>query len=117
MSSHQHQQDQNHVQKLPNGLNIKDVSGSVVVIMVPLPAQVHLNQLLELAHLVASYGIPVHYVSSPSHNHQAKLRFHVPASSAPSDIRFHGFPTLPFLSPPPNPKSPPQVPIPPPAGV
>ncbi|XP_010024031.2 zeatin O-glucosyltransferase [Eucalyptus grandis] len=92
-------------QNLPNGQNIKDISGSVAVIMVPLPAQGHLNQLLELAHLVTSYGFPVHYVGSASHNHQAKLRFHVPALKAPGDIRFHDFPTPPFLSPAPNPDS------------
>ncbi|KAL3755265.1 hypothetical protein ACJRO7_002332 [Eucalyptus globulus] len=89
-------------QNLTKGQNMKDVPGSVAVIMVPLPAQGHLNQLLELAHLFASYGIPV---GSASHNHQAKLRFHVPALKAPSDIRFHDFPTPPFLSPAPNPDS------------
>ncbi|KAI3412539.1 uncharacterized protein J3R85_017239 [Psidium guajava] len=104
MFSYQHQHDQNHVQELPSGLNMKDLSGSVVVIMVPLPAQGHLNQLLELAHLVASYSIPVHYVGSASHNHQAKLRFHVP--DALKDICFYDFPTPPFLSPDPNPNSP-----------
>ncbi|KAF8043941.1 hypothetical protein BT93_A2042 [Corymbia citriodora subsp. variegata] len=79
--------------------------------MVPLPAQGHLNQLLQLAHLVASYGIPVHYVGSASHNHQAKLRFQVPASSAPpTDIRFHDFPIPPFHSPAPNPNSPHKFP-------
>ncbi|XP_030515305.2 zeatin O-glucosyltransferase-like isoform X3 [Rhodamnia argentea] len=89
---------------------MKDVSGSVVVIMVPLPAQGHLNQLLELAHLVASYGIPVHYVGSASHNRQAKVRFHVLASSLTSNICFHDFPTPPFLSPTPNPNSPNKFP-------
>ncbi|KAF8043933.1 hypothetical protein BT93_A2037 [Corymbia citriodora subsp. variegata] len=74
--------------------------------MVPLPAQGHLNQLLQLAHLVASYGIPVHYVGSASHNRQAKLRSHVPPSSAPSDIRFHDFPTPPIPSPAPSLNSP-----------
>ncbi|XP_030452870.1 zeatin O-xylosyltransferase-like [Syzygium oleosum] len=106
MSSHQHQHDPNHVQKQPNRPKIKDVLGSVVVIMVPLPAQGHLNQLLELAHLVASYGVPVHYVGSASHNRQAKLRSHVPLLSTPSNIRFHDFPTPPFLSPAPSPNSP-----------
>ncbi|KAF8043942.1 hypothetical protein BT93_A2043 [Corymbia citriodora subsp. variegata] len=103
--SHQHQQDQNHVQKLPSGLKMKDVSGSVVVVMVPLPAQGHLNQLLELAYFVASYGIPVHFVGSATHNHQAKLRSHIAPSSSPSDICFHDFPTPPFHSPAPDPNS------------
>ncbi|XP_030515317.2 zeatin O-glucosyltransferase-like isoform X2 [Rhodamnia argentea] len=84
---------------------MKDVSGSVVVIMVPLPAQGHLNQLLELAYLVASHGIPVHYVGCASHNRQAKLRSHIPPSSSSCDVCFHNFPTPPFLSPAPNPNS------------
>ncbi|KAL3755257.1 hypothetical protein ACJRO7_002325 [Eucalyptus globulus] len=85
---------------------MKDVSGSVAVIMVPLPAQGHLNQLLQLAHLVASCGVPVHYVGSSSHNRQAKLRSHVQPSSVPSDICFHDFPTPPIPSPAPSPNSP-----------
>ncbi|KAL2940937.1 Zeatin O-glucosyltransferase, partial [Bienertia sinuspersici] len=48
----------------------------VVVVMVPLPAQGHLNQLLHLSHLIASYDIPVHYACSSTHNRQARLRFH-----------------------------------------
>ncbi|KAF8043940.1 hypothetical protein BT93_A2041 [Corymbia citriodora subsp. variegata] len=106
MSSHQRQQDPDHVQEQPNGPQMKDVPGSVAVIMVPLPAQGHLNQLLELAHLIASYGVPVHYVGSASHNRQAKLRSHVPPSSAPSNIRFHDFPTPPISSPAPSLNSP-----------
>ncbi|KAF7846842.1 hypothetical protein BT93_L3678 [Corymbia citriodora subsp. variegata] len=89
---------------------MKDVSGSVAVVMVPLPAQGHLNQLLELAHLVASYGVPVHYVGSASHNHQAKLRSHVSSSSALSNIRFHDFPTPSILSPAPTANSPHKFP-------
>ncbi|KAL3755262.1 hypothetical protein ACJRO7_002329 [Eucalyptus globulus] len=85
---------------------MEDVSGSVVVVMVPLPAQGHLNQLLQLAHLVASYGIPVHFVGSASVNRQAKLRSHVPLSSAPGDISFHDFPTPPIPSPAPSLSSP-----------
>ncbi|KAL3755267.1 hypothetical protein ACJRO7_002334 [Eucalyptus globulus] len=89
---------------------MEDVSGSVTVIMVPLPAQGHLNQLLELAHLVACYGIPVHYVGSASHNRQAKFRSHVPPSSAASDIRFHDLPTPPIPSPAPSLSSPHKFP-------
>ncbi|KAL2940928.1 Zeatin O-glucosyltransferase [Bienertia sinuspersici] len=44
--------------------------------MVPLPAQGHLNQLLHLSHLIASYGVPVHYAGSSSHNRQARARLH-----------------------------------------
>ncbi|KZV15893.1 zeatin O-glucosyltransferase-like [Dorcoceras hygrometricum] len=48
----------------------------VVVVMLPLPAQGHLNQLLHLSRLIAAYNIPVYYVSTATHNRQAKLRVH-----------------------------------------
>ncbi|KAL2940935.1 Zeatin O-glucosyltransferase [Bienertia sinuspersici] len=53
-----------------------DSNPKVVVVMVPLPAQGHLNQLLHLSHLIASYGVPVHYAGSSSHNRQARARLH-----------------------------------------
>uniref|UniRef100_A0A3Q7IJX6 Glycosyltransferase N-terminal domain-containing protein n=1 Tax=Solanum lycopersicum TaxID=4081 RepID=A0A3Q7IJX6_SOLLC len=36
----------------------------VAVVMVPLPAQGHLNQLLHLSRLISLYNIPVHYVGA-----------------------------------------------------
>lgn len=68
------------------------VAVGVAVVVVPLPAQGHLNQLLQLSRLITTYGIPVHYVGSTSHNRQAKARVHgwdIPQSS--STIRFHDF--------------------------
>lgn len=75
----------------------------VVVVMVPFPAQGHLNQLLQLSLLVTSYNIPVHYVGSTTHNRQAKLRAHGGHPLGIEKIHFHDFPVPPFYSPPPNP--------------
>lgn len=46
----------------------------VAVVVIPLPAQGHLNPILHLSHHIASCQIPVHFVGSASHNRQAKLR-------------------------------------------
>ncbi|KAA8518132.1 hypothetical protein F0562_015606 [Nyssa sinensis] len=77
----------------------------VVVVMVPFPAQGHLNQLLQLSRLVSSYNIPVHYVSCATHNRQAKLRVHGWNPLAIANVHFHEYPTTSFLSPIPNPNS------------
>ncbi|KAA8517138.1 hypothetical protein F0562_017431 [Nyssa sinensis] len=92
MASH-HYHHENHDQ---NGLK----QGQVVVVMVPLPAQGHLNQLLQLSRLITSYDIPVHYVGTTTHNHKARLRVHGWNPLATANIHFHEFPT-----PPPNPNS------------
>ncbi|KAL9244305.1 hypothetical protein vseg_018093 [Gypsophila vaccaria] len=73
----------------------------VVVVMVPLPAQGHLNQLLHLSHVITSYGIPVHYACSSVHNRQAKLRLHGRDPESLTKIQFHDF-ELPCKSPSPN---------------
>ncbi|XP_010672884.2 zeatin O-glucosyltransferase [Beta vulgaris subsp. vulgaris] len=74
----------------------------VAVVIVPLPAQGHLNQLLHLSHLIASYGIPVHYAGSTTHNRQAKLRLHGRDSQSLAKIHFHDFQLPPYHSPPPS---------------
>ncbi|XP_049369536.1 zeatin O-glucosyltransferase-like [Solanum verrucosum] len=49
----------------------------VVVVIVPFPAQGHLNQLLHFSSLISSYkNIQVHYVSTKIHTRQAKIRAH-----------------------------------------
>ncbi|CAK9182425.1 unnamed protein product [Ilex paraguariensis] len=73
--------------------------------MVPLPAQGHLNQLLHLARLISSYGIPVHFVGTTTHNRQAKLRIHGWDPLATTNIHFHEFPTPSFPSLPPDPNA------------
>ncbi|XP_016544898.2 zeatin O-glucosyltransferase [Capsicum annuum] len=80
-------------------------SSKVVVVIVPFLAQGHLNQLLQLSCLIASYkNIKVHYVSTKTHNLQAKLRV-INEFDSISKIHFHEFSTPSFLSPNPNPNS------------
>ncbi|GAA0166456.1 glycosyltransferase [Lithospermum erythrorhizon] len=73
---------------------------NVEVIIVPLPAQGHLNQLLQLSHLISSYTIPVHYVSTATHNRQVRLRATL---STTTNIHFHEFHSPSYPTPPPNP--------------
>ncbi|CAO2822240.1 unnamed protein product [Amaranthus hypochondriacus] len=74
----------------------------VVVVMVALPIQGHLNQLLHFAHVLISYGIPVHFPGSSTHNRQAKLRLQGWSSENITKIHFHDFQLPPYESPPPN---------------
>ncbi|XP_019162090.1 PREDICTED: zeatin O-glucosyltransferase-like [Ipomoea nil] len=67
--------------------------GKVVVVMVPFPAQGHLNQLLQLSRLISSYNIPVHFVGTATHNRQARLRVHGWNPLSAANIHFHEFPT------------------------
>lgn len=92
----QHQQTQGQ-----NGLK----QTQVVVVMVPFPAQGHLNQLLHLSRLILSYNIPVHYVGAAAYNSQAKLRVHGWDLHVAANIHFHDFETPPFLCPPSNPNA------------
>lgn len=81
-------------------------SQKIVVVIVPFLAQGHLNQLLQLSCLIASYdNIKVHYVSTKTHNLQAKLRGVINCFDSFSKIHFHEFPTPNFISPNPNPNS------------
>ncbi|GMN55379.1 hypothetical protein TIFTF001_024496 [Ficus carica] len=88
----------------PNGL-ISNPSKEVVVLMVPLPAQGHINQLLHLSRLIALRGVPVHFVGAAVHNRQARLRVQGWNPNSTSNIHFHDLATPPFISPPPNPTS------------
>lgn len=78
-------------------------NSQVVVVMVPLPAQGHLNQLLQLSRVISSYNIRVHFVGTSTHNRQARLRVHGFNPMNISNIHFHNFEIPPFESPPPNP--------------
>ncbi|KAH0721840.1 hypothetical protein KY290_006236 [Solanum tuberosum] len=77
----------------------------VAVVMVPLSAQGHLNQLLHLSRIITSYNIPVHYVGATTHIRQAKFRVHGFDPGTAKNLYFHEFPTPPFENPPPNPNA------------
>ncbi|KAL6530483.1 hypothetical protein OROMI_028372 [Orobanche minor] len=70
----------------------------VAVMVVPLPVQSHLNQLLRLASLISSYNLPVHYLGSATHNRQANLRYG-PNPNPVAQIHFHDLPTPPIPAP------------------
>ncbi|KAL3370060.1 hypothetical protein AABB24_007212, partial [Solanum stoloniferum] len=74
----------------------------VTIVMVPFPAQGHLNQLLQLSCLISSYGLPVYYVCSATHNRQARIRANALNPSDIAKIHFHDLPTPEFDSPSPD---------------
>lgn len=95
-------------QRYPTSHGINDhlkKQAQVVVVMVPLPAQGHLNQLLQLSRLILSHKIPVHYVAATTHNRQAKQRVHGWDPNAAANIHFHDIEIPPFHCPPPNPEA------------
>ncbi|PON90348.1 UDP-glucuronosyl/UDP-glucosyltransferase [Trema orientale] len=67
----------------------------IVVVVVPFPAQSYPNQLLRFSHVLTSYNIPVHYVSSTLHISQVKSRGSIPLQHL-TKIQFHHFATPPF---------------------
>ncbi|XP_061374785.1 zeatin O-glucosyltransferase-like [Gastrolobium bilobum] len=77
----------------------------VVVVVIPFPAQGHLNQLLHLSRLILSHNLPVHYVGTTTHNRQATVRVQGWDPKSISNIHFHDFEVPPFVSPPPNPNA------------
>ncbi|PON90351.1 UDP-glucuronosyl/UDP-glucosyltransferase [Trema orientale] len=91
----QHRQHENHSQCLSSP------SSSVAVVIVPYPAQSHLNQLLQFALVVSSYDIPVHYVGIALHTARVKSRTSNPLHNL-TKICFHDFPTPPLPFCPPN---------------
>lgn len=80
-------------------------SDGVAVVVVPMPAQGHLNQLLHLTRIISTRGIPVYYVGSATHNRQAKDRIHGWDPSKLSNIHFHDFQLPEFITPPPDPQA------------
>ncbi|KAK4373399.1 hypothetical protein RND71_008783 [Anisodus tanguticus] len=83
--------------------NLKKQDHEVAIVMVPFLAQCHLNQLLQLACLVSlSYDLPVYYVSSATHNRQARVWTNTLNPSEITKIHFHDIPTPEFSSPPPD---------------
>ncbi|XP_072962826.1 cis-zeatin O-glucosyltransferase 1-like [Typha angustifolia] len=74
----------------------------VSILVVPFPAQGHLNQLLHFSLLLSSRGFPVHYASTPTHVLQAKSRVQGWNPSSLHSIHFHSLPIPPFPNPPPD---------------
>ncbi|CAI9099852.1 OLC1v1036734C1 [Oldenlandia corymbosa var. corymbosa] len=92
----------------------------VTVVMVPLPAQGHLNLFLHLARYVSSYNVPVHYVCSPAHSRQVQSRIHGWDHKDDDDdlhgcsrnrITFHEFGVPSYETPPPNPNNRTKYPV------
>ncbi|PKA60179.1 Cis-zeatin O-glucosyltransferase 2 [Apostasia shenzhenica] len=83
----------------------KEVKGAVAVVMVPLPAQGHLNPLLHLSGQISAGGIDVYYVSSAIHNRQARERIHGRDVAGADRLHFLDVPIPCFPSPAPNPNS------------
>ncbi|XP_073051427.1 zeatin O-xylosyltransferase-like [Primulina eburnea] len=86
-------------------LHQNDASAHVAVIMVPFPAQGHINQLMQLSCLLSRDGLQVYYIGSSVHNRQARVRANGLSLQDLSEIRFHDIPTPSFESPSPNPDS------------
>ncbi|XP_039136781.1 zeatin O-glucosyltransferase-like [Dioscorea cayenensis subsp. rotundata] len=76
----------------------------IPILVVPFPAQGHLNQLLHFSLLLSSHGFPIHFASSSIHNHQARHRLRGWSSTSPHNITFHDIPipSLPPSNPNPN---------------
>ncbi|XP_073000888.1 cis-zeatin O-glucosyltransferase 1-like [Typha latifolia] len=79
-----------------------DEKQKVSILVVPFPAQGHLNQLLHFSLLLSSRGFPVHYATSPTHVLQAKSRLQGWNPSSLHAIHFHTLPIPPFPTPPPD---------------
>ncbi|KAJ8512440.1 hypothetical protein OPV22_002874 [Ensete ventricosum] len=77
--------------------------GGVSVVVLPLPAFGHLNQLLHLARLLSARGVAVHYAGSATHNRQ--IRDRARGWRPDATIHFHDFPLPPFASPDPDPRA------------
>ncbi|XP_062119336.1 zeatin O-glucosyltransferase-like [Humulus lupulus] len=85
-------------------------SDQVEIVMVPLPAQGHLNQLLHLSRLISAYGVSVHFASTTTHNRQARIRVQGWNPNTTQNIHFHDFDIPSFPTPPPDPISPNKFP-------
>ncbi|KAL5708266.1 cis-zeatin O-beta-D-glucosyltransferase [Ranunculus cassubicifolius] len=75
-------------------------NNNVAIVMVPLPAQGHLNQLLHLTRLLSTNSFPVHFIGSSIHNRQAKSRLHGYNLSTLPNIQFHDFELPKYITPP-----------------
>ncbi|XP_039136734.1 cis-zeatin O-glucosyltransferase 2-like [Dioscorea cayenensis subsp. rotundata] len=80
------------------------LDNKIPILVVPFPAQGHINTLLHFS-LLSSHGLPDHFASSSIHNHQARHRLQGWTSTSLHNITFHDIP-IPSLPPStPNPNS------------
>ncbi|KAI5384490.1 zeatin O-glucosyltransferase [Lathyrus oleraceus] len=94
-----------HKKFLNNGTKLIHQT-QVVIVIVPFPAQGHLNQLLHLSRLISSYNLPVHFVGTTQHNRQAIVRVQGwDPKSISKNVHIHDFKVPTFISPPPNPNA------------
>ncbi|XP_073287336.1 zeatin O-glucosyltransferase-like [Primulina huaijiensis] len=92
-------------------INQSDEAAKVAVVMVPFPAQGHLNQLMQLSCLLSKYVFQVHYIGSSIHNRQARVRVNGLNPQDVSKIHFHDVPIPTFESPSPDPDSSSKFPV------
>lgn len=74
--------------------DIGEKQSDVVVVVVPLPAQGHLNPLLHLSRLISAHKVDVYYVGSTTHVRQARTRLQGWDPSTISNLHLHDFPSL-----------------------
>ncbi|KAJ4759364.1 Glycosyltransferase [Rhynchospora pubera] len=92
---------------MPNlGREMEASKADISIVVVPLPTQGHLNQLLHLSVLLSSHALTVYYAAPAIHIHQARSRLEGWPASAIRSLRFHELPIPPYASPVPNPNSP-----------
>ncbi|KAH6772158.1 hypothetical protein C2S51_010562 [Perilla frutescens var. frutescens] len=79
-----------------------DKNGEVAVVVVPFPAQGHLNPLLHLSRRISGHNIPVYFVGTATHVRQVTGRVQGCDPSTICNLHFHSFPTPPFENPTPD---------------
>ncbi|KAL6505951.1 hypothetical protein OROHE_022670 [Orobanche hederae] len=82
----------------------------LAVVIVPLPVQGHMNQLLNLSRLLSARNLPVYFLGTTALICQAKTRVHGWDPSSVS-MHFHEFPTPVFINHPPNPYTSSKFPV------
>ncbi|KAJ3706747.1 hypothetical protein LUZ61_010452 [Rhynchospora tenuis] len=77
----------------------------ISIVVVPYPAQGHLNQFLHLSIRLASHGLAVHYAATATHIRQARSRLEGWPASVIDSLHFYELPIPSYASPAPKPNS------------
>ncbi|KAJ4811835.1 Glycosyltransferase [Rhynchospora pubera] len=77
----------------------------ISIVVVPFPAQGHLNQFLHLSIRLSSHGLAVHYAAPSTHIRQARSRLQGWPATVIESLHFHELPIPSYASPAPNPNS------------